>query len=103
MLACHRAETGGQRCAMTVRLVDISDGVTVFDEREQVAYDSAGREYRPDLAADAAANPGPVTRRLPRGEPVTSVLVYHLPAGESLDHVVLHGNIGSPGQDFPLG
>ena len=95
-------EAGGERCAVTVRLVDISDGVTVFDEQEQVAYDAAGRAFRPDPGATAAANTGPVTRRLPRGEPVSSVLVYRLPPGSRIDRLVLHGNIGSPGETFTV-
>jgi hypothetical protein len=93
----------GERCRVTVRLVNISDGAPVFVESDQTAYDAAGRAFHPDPAADAVANGGrPVTRRLPREAPVSSVLVFDLPAGDRIDHVVLHGEPGTPGQVFPV-
>ena len=52
---------------------------------------------------DAAANHGkPVTQRLQRGVPVSGVLVYRVPAGDRIDHLVLHGKTGTPGEIFPV-
>jgi hypothetical protein len=75
----------------------------VFTESAQVAYDIAGRAYHPDAAADRAANHGkPVTQRLPRGVPISGVLVFEVASGAKLDHLVLHGQPGTPGETFPL-
>ncbi len=100
---CGHPIATGTACYVTVRAVNISDGFPVFTESDQVAYDTAGHAYRPDAKAGLAANHGkPITQRLDRGVPVSGVLVFDLPAGAALDHLVLHGKTGTPGAIFPL-
>ena len=98
---CDHPTATGTACYVTVRAVNISDGFPVFTESDQVAYDTAGHAYRPDATAGLAANHGkPITQRLDRGVPVSGVLVFDLPAGAALDHLVLHGKTGTPGEIF---
>ena len=100
---CNHPTATGTACYVTVRAVNISDGFPVFTESDQVAYDTAGHAYRPDATAGLAANHGkPITQRLNRGVPVSGVLVFDLPSGAALDHLVLHGKTGTPGETFPV-
>jgi hypothetical protein len=95
---CDHPTASGENCAVTVDLVNISDGFPVFTEADQTAYDTSGRAFHPDPAATAAANRGrSMTRRLPRGPAVTGVLVFPLPAGDRIARIVLHGETGTPG------
>lgn len=101
---CAHPTAAGERCYVTFRAVNISDGFPVFTEADQVAYDASGQAFQPDPAADLVVNHGkPVTQRLQRGRPVaTGILVYDMPAGDRIDHLVLHGKPGTPGQTFPV-
>ena len=100
---CAHPTAGGEACYVTFHAVNGSDGFPVFTEADQSAYDPAGRAFHPDPAADAVANHGmAVTQRLPRGPAVSGILVFILPAGDRIDHVVLHGQSGTPGESFTV-
>jgi hypothetical protein len=100
---CGHRSTTGEYCYVIFRAVNVSDGFPVFTEADQTAYDTSGRAFHPDPAADAVANHGkPVTQRLLRGPVVSGILVFAMPAGDRIDHVVLHGKPGTPGEIFTV-
>ena len=99
---CGRRSATGEYCRVTIHAVNVSDSFPVFDEVDQVAYDTAGRAFRPDPAATAAVNDGrAVKERLQPGQVMSAVLVFDLPAADRIDHLVLHGKSGTTGEIFP--
>jgi hypothetical protein len=100
---CAHPSTTGEDCRLTFHVVNVSDGFPIFTESAQTVYDPAGQAFTPDPAATAAANGGEsVTQRLPRGPVISGVLVFALPAGDRIDHIVLHGRPGTTGEMFAV-
>ncbi len=100
---CDHPAAAGEACRVTFHAVNISDGFPLFNEADQVAYDANGHAFHPDEDADTAANRGKtITQRLPRGVPVTGVLVFAMPVGDRIDYLVMHGQAGTPGETFPV-
>jgi hypothetical protein len=100
---CDHKSPMGEYCYVTFHAVNVSDGIPLFNEADQVAYDLSGGAFHPDQAASAVANGGkPITQRLQHGAVTGGVLAFALPAGDRIDHVVLHGKSGTPGEIFAV-
>lgn len=98
---CVSRSANGEQCRVIIHAVNLSDSFPVFDEADQLAYDPAGRAFGVDANATANANGGhPVRERMHPEAVISVVLVYNLPARDRIDHFVLHGKAGTPGEIF---
>jgi uncharacterized protein DUF4352 len=88
----------GEYCYVNFETVNVGAPMTTFSDAGQTAYGTNGHQYATDTAADAIVNAnGSIMAPMQGGAAANGILVFDLPQGGQLDHVVLHGAPNSPG------
>ncbi|WP_018347469.1 DUF4352 domain-containing protein [Longispora albida] len=97
---------GGQYCTVTVEVRNHAGEPRRLLDFEQLAFDDAGKSYRPDLVAGQLAEPAGEHQRflspIQPGKEVTGRLVYDLPPGAKLTRIMVHESATSAGAALSL-
>ncbi len=94
----------GEFCLVDVSVKNVGDTAEVFLDASQKAYDAKGTEFTVDSGAATWANKDYSTflETINPGNQVKGKLVFDVPAGTKLAHVVLHESMFTAGVKVPL-
>jgi hypothetical protein len=94
----------GEFCLVDVTIKNVGKDAELFNDSSQKAYDAKGQEFSVDSGAAIYANGDSSTflEDINPGNQVKGKLVFDVPPGTKLAHVVLHESMMTPGVKVPL-
>jgi hypothetical protein len=96
----------GRFTVLHVRVTNISSQSQTLDDSAQFVYDSRGRKFDADTAADLDANPGNgggvFLNDINPGNSVSGVILFDLPRGDKAVKAELHDSVFSGGVTVTL-